>query len=558
MQPILIKKDYLTLYALLFIVYAFGLFIPLMENDSAQHATMAMRMYLENDFLNIYKGGADYLDKPHLHFWLSALSFKIFGISHWAYRLPALLFTFLGAFSCFKITKELYNEKGGHIAALVFLSTQAIFLANHDVRTDAVLTGSVILSLWQFVKYAKYEKLIHVILGSVFAGLAFSTKGMLGVFIIGISLLSYILYERKLMLLFNWKSIIALITFFVSISPVLYAYYNQFDLHPEKVIKGHSNISGIRFILWDQSFNRLNADGHTKQGQDFSFFFHTILWAFIPWSIIFYKALFSRIFQFFKSRFTYKQNRETLSSIGLLIALLIISFSKSKLPHYLNGLFPIASILVAGYILYLIEKNKNKELSILLKIQYVVLILGAAFVVFLSFWSFAFPNTATLIGLLILIIGLVLLMLKKAEKPRKLVVVSVYFMIVINYCFNLQFYPNLLKFQGGSNMAEIVKAENINPANIFKLEGQHTWSLDFYTQKLLPTIEATEANKLRSGQWLLVYEDQKELEDLKKENIHWGKKHEVDHYRVTKLKLSFLNPKTRASKLRKVFLMQKE
>ena len=96
MTDFLFKKDYIILYILLLIVYISGLWIPLMENDSAQHATMAMRMYLENDFLNIYKAGKDYLDKPHMHFWLAALSFKIFGISDWAYRIPALLFTGIG------------------------------------------------------------------------------------------------------------------------------------------------------------------------------------------------------------------------------------------------------------------------------------------------------------------------------------------------------------------------------------------------------------------------------------------------------------------------------
>ncbi|TYA74423.1 ArnT family glycosyltransferase [Seonamhaeicola marinus] len=556
MLAILLKKDYLVLYALLFLVYSFGLCIPLMENDSAQHATMAMRMYLENDFFNIYKGDADYLDKPHLHFWLAALSFKLFGISHWAYRIPALMFTFLGAFSAFKLAKTLYNEKAAHIASLAFLSTQAIFLANHDVRTDAVLTGSVICSLWQLVSYSKNLKLKHLVIGALFAGLAFSSKGMLGVFIIGICLLSYLLYERKLMLVFRLKSLIGLLAFAASITPVLYAYYNQFDLHPEKVIEGHTNISGVRFILWDQSFNRLTSQGFKSKNQDHFFFFHTLLWAFIPWSVIFYRALFSRVFEFFKTKFSFNKNRETLTSIGLLLALIIMSFSKSKLPHYLNGLLPVASVLVAGYIAYLIENNKHKELSILLKIQYAVLGLGSVLVIFLSFWAFPSINYILVFGLIILLVGLVLLLKKKMEISKKLIVVSVFFMIVINYCLNLQFYPNLLEFQGGSNAAKVVLEEGINPNDIYKIDGKYSWSLDFYTKRLTPSLDPSEVKTLKKGQWVLVHE--KQMETLKKDNINWGKTYELDSYRITRLKLSFLNPKTRASKLSKVYLMQIE
>ena len=80
MSPILSNKNLTFLYALLALVYVSGLFIPLMENDSAQHATMAMRMYLQNDFVHLFRGFNEYLDKPHMHFWLAALSFKIFGV----------------------------------------------------------------------------------------------------------------------------------------------------------------------------------------------------------------------------------------------------------------------------------------------------------------------------------------------------------------------------------------------------------------------------------------------------------------------------------------------
>ena len=54
-NQLLTTRQILFLYAGFLAVYISGLFVPLMENDSAQHATMAMRMALNNDFLNIYK-----------------------------------------------------------------------------------------------------------------------------------------------------------------------------------------------------------------------------------------------------------------------------------------------------------------------------------------------------------------------------------------------------------------------------------------------------------------------------------------------------------------------
>lgn len=126
-NQLLTTRQILFLYAGFLAVYISGLFVPLMENDSAQHATMAMRMALNNDFLNIYKWQEPYLDKPHMHFWLAAMSMKLFGINHVAYRIPALLCIFLGAFSTKKLTDLLYeNQNFGYLSSLIFLSAQTI------------------------------------------------------------------------------------------------------------------------------------------------------------------------------------------------------------------------------------------------------------------------------------------------------------------------------------------------------------------------------------------------------------------------------------------------
>jgi len=556
MSTFLSKKDYISPYLLLAIVYILGLWIPLMENDSAQHATMAMRMYLENDFLNIYKGGQDYLDKPHMHFWLAALSFKLFGISQWSYRIPALLFTILGAYSTNRLAKEFYGSKASHIASLVFLSAQAIFLSNHDVRTDAVLTGATIFGVWQLVLYINYNKLINAILGAIGVAIAFSSKGQLGAFTSAIFIFSYIAYNRKWIALWSWKTGIALFTFVLAIVPVLYAYYVQFDLHPEKVINGYSNISGVRFILWDQSFNRLTASGFNQTSPDYFFFFHTLLWAFLPWSFIVYLALFSRMKQFWVSKFKYKPGLEAMTSVGVLIIMIVISFSKFKLPHYLNSLLPFLSVLVAGYCIHLYESNKYKTVQRLLNFQYIVLSLASVFVVCIVFWSFPLPHFVLLICNVLLLVGLGYIVKAKMNQTKRLVLISVYFMIFINFCLNTQFYPKLLQYQAGNNAALLIKKEQINPNDVFMLtEDRSSWSLDFYTKRITPRISIKKIREnIKPGQWLFVYEGQ--IKTLKENNIKWSKEYKIDHYRITRLNLKFLNPDSRKNILEKTFLLK--
>ena len=75
------------------VVFA-GLFVPLMDNDSAHHANIALRMFLTGDYVRLIDYDGPYLDKPHLHFWLSAASYHIFGVNGFAYKFPSFLISY--------------------------------------------------------------------------------------------------------------------------------------------------------------------------------------------------------------------------------------------------------------------------------------------------------------------------------------------------------------------------------------------------------------------------------------------------------------------------------
>ena len=95
----------------LFIVYLIGIIVPdIMEVDAAQYASMSMEMAKTNSFLKVYHLGHNYLDKPPLIFWLGAISMKIFGINHLAYRLPTLISTIMGTYATYALGKRLYNK----------------------------------------------------------------------------------------------------------------------------------------------------------------------------------------------------------------------------------------------------------------------------------------------------------------------------------------------------------------------------------------------------------------------------------------------------------------
>ncbi|WP_440067827.1 ArnT family glycosyltransferase [Tenacibaculum discolor] len=537
------QKNIKYLYFLVAVVYVIGLFIPLMANDSAQHATMAMRMYLSDNFFELLKGPNPYLDKPHMHFWLSAISFKIFGLHEWAYRIPALLFTALGAYSVYQLTKKLYSESVAHFGSLIFLTSQSIILANHDVRTDAVLTGVTIFAIWQLFEYVSTRKLVSIILGAIGMGISFSTKGFYGVGIICFAIFSHIIYTKKFNVIFSYKVLIGLAMFFLSITPVLYAYYVQFG------------IDGVNFILWSQNVERITAKGFTKNSPDYFFFFHSLLWTFLPWAFLMYYGLFYQIKKLIKNKFKSIKGVELLTIGGVLITLLIISFSKFKLPHYLNPLLALLSVFTAGVLYNLQKDNQQKTLKVFLGfIYFMITVLTIAVILILCF-TFNTPSILTFIISCVLFLVLLFSLIQKKDFSKKIVINSVLLMVFINVVLNTYFYPELLQYQGGIKLATIVNQnDSINIKDVYFYENDYSWPLDFYTGRNTPHITKEELKNINKDVWIVIRNIP--LEKVEEDGFIIKEKHRVDHFRVTRLSLKFLNPKTRDSKLGDAYLLK--
>ncbi|MEZ4809191.1 MAG: glycosyltransferase family 39 protein [Allomuricauda sp.] len=544
---------YWFLLTLIVLVYIAGMFVTLFENDSAQFAVMAMRMVQENDFLNLIKGTEEYLDKPHMHYWLAALSFKIFGIHDWAYRIPAILATLLGAYSCHGLGKLLYNKDIGRFSALIFMTAQTIVLANIDVRTDAVLTGFAIFSIWQLVVYVEKNSMKSIVLGAFGAGMAFSTKGQIALVVIGVSLLCHLAYTRKWKQLLHWKLVVALVVFALTIAPMLYAYYHQFDLQPEKVIRGRDHRSGIFFILWEQSFERLSGEGVGKNSSDFFFFFHTFLWVFLPWTVLALIAYWTRIKAFWKLRFAYRPQVEFLTLGGITILFFLISFAQFKLPHYMNILIPLYAILSASYLYTLHEKGTLKIAKIILGVQYFILSLVFIFTVLVCFYVFKFKYVHGYFVLLAILAVTTYFCLKREAPYLRIITISVCSSLLLNGLLNTHFYPKLLQYQAGSAMAKKVAEHDIPVDKIYKISAsRHTWALDFYNQHTVGIVSLSELMD-KSDIW--IYATDQELDRLHNDGYHWHEQISVDQFRITRLQIKFLDPKTRQRKLEQMHLV---
>ncbi|HEY9007957.1 MAG TPA: glycosyltransferase family 39 protein [Ohtaekwangia sp.] len=547
----MLKKFYLLAAILLGVIYIRGLFIPLMDNDAAHHANIALHMYLTGDFASLMDQGQDYLDKPHLLFWLAAISYHIFGVSAFAYKLPSLLFSLLGIYSTYRLGKLLYSKETGWLAAFILATCFSFILANHDVRMDAILTSSVIFAIWQLISYTETLRWRNLILGSVGLALGFATKGMIGIVMPGIAVAVHLLYQRNWSMLLSPRWLLLPLLVLILISPVLYCYYLQFDLHPEKIIRGRSQLSGMKFILWSQNVERLEGEkfGAVAKSDPF-FFLHTFLWAFIPWSLLCLAAYWKRLKKFVSKKFRYNPSREIVTFGTATLVFAIISASNFKLPHYLNILLPLFAILLAGY---LTGTLRDKQLSDLYITQIITAAVLLVFMLLLNIWIFPVHQAW------IVVLGLLPAMLyfafqKDSMYVERIIMLSIAAGLTCNIMLSFSFYPQMISYQAGQRLAAYVKEKHIDPHTIYYLqEFERSNSFEFCTATLLPEVASAQAALPSQPRWVLTGEYGREA--LVNQHIAFKEEKQVFHYRVSQPKISFLDPQSRMDHLSRFYLL---
>lgn len=544
-QTFLPRTIYRLLFFLLGAVYIIGLVVPLLDNDSAHHANIALHMYLTGDYVSLIDEGHDYLDKPHLLFWLSAASYQLFGVTSFAYKFPSFLFTIFGVYSTYRLGKSLYNTEVGRLSALVIASAFAFMLANNDVRMEAILTASIAFATWQLVDWVSKKRFVNALFAALGLALAFSTKGLIGVFVPAAGIFFYLLYKKDRPAFYHWQFLLIIVSFFVFISPVLYCYYLQYDLRPEKVIRGQSGWSGVKFILWQQTFERYEGKSFGGAGsKDYFFFFHSFLWAFAPWSVIAYIAVVNRIRNFANKKY------EWLTIGTFFIMAVMISFSGFKLPHYINIIFPSIAVLTSAFLLE--RLNTQNITHRLFLTQLVVCILCLIVAIIINGWAFPIKNWMVFAGI-ILFIALAVYVLK-AVKPgfQKTIVFSALTSAFIFYQLNSNFYPQLLTYQGGNELAFKTK-EQVDPKNVFFWPSIYNPSFQFYSKELKKVFSDSVLNQ-NLPVWVLT--DRNSFAQLKQKNLPVLQRYSHRDYNIGTMSLKFINPNTRKETLDTLFLVR--
>ncbi|WP_291919734.1 glycosyltransferase family 39 protein [Chitinophaga sp.] len=523
------KQVWLLITAMAILLQFSALFVPILEPDGALYAGIAKTMVLKHDYWNLYADGHDWLDKPHFPFWMAALSFRLFGIHTWSYKLPAILFLLMGAAYTYRFARLLYDEKVARWALCILLTAEHLVISNNDVRAEPYLTGLIIAAVYHFYRRG-------ILLGAVFTACAIMTKGVFALVPIGAAIGGQMLFTRNWKELFHLRWMLALLLIALFITPELYALYTQFDLHPEKVVFGHTGVSGLRFFFWDSQFGRFMNTGPIKGAGDPFFFFHTVLWAFLPWSVMLYAA----IIIFIKK---WKQQREYYCIGAALATFALFSLSRFQLPHYLNIIFPFFAILTTQYILSLQSSAGLKFFRIT---QYTIIILLAIGVVVIDLLYKPAMHYAWLLLAAALCVLYLLLHYWLDKSTRQAIFYrTVAVSILLNLYLNTILYPDMMQYQSGSAAAAYANA--YLPGRSIGLYQANSYAFDFYLKA--PVLRADTATPL-------IFTTREGVSSLQQQGYVCTVVKSFPHFYVSKLDLPFVRKVTRAEVLGERMLVE--
>jgi 4-amino-4-deoxy-L-arabinose transferase-like glycosyltransferase len=541
----------------IYLVYGIGLFIDIMDVDAAQYASMSREMLENGNFLKLYNRYENYLDKPPLIFWLSALSYKLLGVSNFAYKLPSFLFSLLATYSTYKLAKLYYNKEIGYLAALVLASCQAFFLFNHDVRTDTNLTGAVIFAVWQLAVFNQTGSFLNLILGFTGVGLAMLAKGPIGVMVPALAFTTDFVLKRQWASFFKWQWLVGLVWMGILLLPMCIGLYQQYDAHPETVVNGQTGVSGLRFFFWTQSFGRITGENVWKNDADFFFFMHTFLWSFLPWSLLFIVAFFRKTVTLFQQKFRINSEEEALTWGGFLFPYIALSLSKYQLPHYIFVLFPLAAILTGKYLYEIITNTSQTKWFVIWKnIQLFVIIVVWTAIALLIFISFPLKNVFLWLIILAFFGGSVYLFWKGKTAFSKLILPSLIGITGANFALNAHVYPELFKYQSPAAAARYVLEHGIDQ-NHFYYYKAYMYSLDLYSRKIIPSLTETGSPGASApGSTYWVYTNTEGLNIIRALQVNPQVVATFDHFHISTLTLPFLNPNTRDKAVEKRYLIK--
>ena len=301
----------------------------LFEPDEGRNAEKAREILVLNDWITPHGNFHAVLDKPIFFYWLIALSFKVFGVSEWAARLPSALSALVCVLAVYFFVRRWWGEWEARWSALTLVTSAGFFVYSRIVIFDITLTAFITLALCAFYLAVQPDQpraswglciLLYASLGA-----ATLAKGLVGILVPGMIMFSYLLLTK------GWHGLTK-----IRLLPGIFLFL--LIVTPWYVLAEVKNPGYLKYYFWDEHFGRF-ATNQFDRSNPWYFFLYVVPAGLLPWACLLPVT----------AQHYWRQARNGKTTWLLLWAVLPIFFfslSKAKLPHYILPSFPPLAILI--------------------------------------------------------------------------------------------------------------------------------------------------------------------------------------------------------------------
>jgi 4-amino-4-deoxy-L-arabinose transferase-like glycosyltransferase len=180
----------------------------LMDDVDAVQAMIAKGMLTSGDWVTARLDGVLYLEKAPLIYWLMAICYKLFGVADWVARLPVALSAIGLAVLTGVLGMWAFGKRAGFYAGLCMATCVGIFLFTRIQIPDVMLTFTITLAMWSFLRALDEEEKRPRLWAGILAaslGTGLLLKSLVGIVFPIAAAVIYLLVTKQLFLRRTWQ-----------------------------------------------------------------------------------------------------------------------------------------------------------------------------------------------------------------------------------------------------------------------------------------------------------------------------------------------------------------
>ena len=153
--------------------------IPLWSSDEGRFGEIAREMWQTRDFIVPKFNYLDFLEKPVLAPFLTALGYGLFGVNSLVTRIPVILSALGGIALCGFFTKRFFGSQTAKVAAILLTTSFGYFVVGRFAVIDTIMNFWVTGTLFCMLTACLEKNSKFYLLAYTLMGFGFLTKGLI-------------------------------------------------------------------------------------------------------------------------------------------------------------------------------------------------------------------------------------------------------------------------------------------------------------------------------------------------------------------------------------------